>query len=218
MRHSKVSFFALVVFLMLAYLGSMRLNFAAETFSELQLLPKSQPLISFVLSDGTSYDYTEKNLVNKWSLIFFGFTHCPDICPLDVKVLGDVLALQDAQAQNSIQAIFISLDPERDALETIAAYTKNFNTKIKGITGANIELAKLTHFFGADYSRSAQSDGAPLNVPAGINMPGNIGSDYQVNHTARIFLINPQGEYVGSFPSPHNSQAIWHDLQLIIKR
>ena len=61
-------------------------------------------------------------------------------------------------------------------------------------------MAQLTNFFGADYNRRAQSEFEPLHISAGIDMPRDIDADYQVNHAARIYLVNPQGDYIGSFP------------------
>lgn len=220
MPHLKRTVFFAAALLVLVALSfhAVSMGRAHDDFSELQLLPKAQPVIGFSLSDISSQAFTEKNLTGKWTLVFFGFTHCADICPLELKILSEVLELQENAKESSAQVLFISLDPERDAHATIATYTKNFNAKINGVTGSNKELAKLTRFFGADYSRVAQSDGAPLNVPAGVNMPENITGDYQVNHPARIYLLNPQGHYVGSFTPPHNAKNIWNDMRLIIKR
>lgn len=220
MQQAKKNSFITVVMLVLVALSfhAVSTGRAQENFFELQMLPKAQPIISFSLSDVSVQPFTERNLNGKWTLVFFGFTHCADICPMELKILSEVLAFQEAANQDFAQAVFISLDPERDAHATIASYTKIFNEKIKGVTGANSELSKLTRFFGADYNRSAQSDGAPLNIPAGIDMPEHVSKDYEVNHPTRVYLLNPQGHYVGSFPPPHNASHIWNDLHLIIKR
>jgi protein SCO1 len=189
-------------------------------FHAAQLLPASKVLVSFKLEKNQNDFFTAENFTGRWSLIFFGFTSCPDFCPLELQKLGSVL--QYAQTSKvlpshlPLQVIFISLDPERDTPEKIKNYTAFFHPQMLGLSGSNSELAKIAQFFGADYSRQGLRNGLPVSIPSGVDMPENIANDYQLEHSARIFIINPQGAYIGSFAPPHNSELLWADLQLII--
>lgn len=133
-----------------------------------------------------------------------------------------------------MQVVFVGIDPERDSQEDLARFVVRFNKNIKAVTGDNRSLAELAHFFRADFNRRVNYQGQLLNIPAGFNLPdqtttpgspqtenadGGLAVDgYQVNHSNRIFLLNPQAEYLGSFSSPQDAEKIIADLQMIIKR
>lgn len=185
-----------------------------------QLLPIPKALPEIRLEKNKTEKVTAENFNGQWSLIFFGFTNCPDFCPLELQKLGELLQLsqQSQRSQFPVQVIFISLDPERDSPEKINAYTAFFNPQIVGLSSSNSELVKVAHFFGSDYSRKATSAGAVLNIPAGIDMPSNVENNYQVDHSARIYIVNPDASYVGSFAPPHNAEHMWDDLQSIMSK
>ncbi len=194
---------------------------AHQSLHSAQLLPASKATIEFRLEQDVSTVVTTKDLIGRWSLIFFGFTNCPDFCPLELQKLGKLLELaqqdKDVFQNQPLHVIFISLDPERDTAEKLTTYTAFFHNEIRGLRGSNTELAKISHFFGADYSRVATRAGSVLSVPAGIDMPIDASSDYQVDHSARIYIVNPQAAYIGSFAPPHNAERIWEDLQVIVE-
>jgi protein SCO1 len=148
-----------------------------------------------------------------WSLVFFGFTSCPDLCPLELQKLGKLLRLIDNK--QALQVVFVSVDPERDSQEKLAEYVAFFHEKIIGLTGKNANVAQLAQFFGASYDRSVILNGKVLSVPAGIDMPTNAGDAYQVNHSTRIFIVNPKGEFVGSFAPPHEVDHLLSDMQTL---
>ncbi|MES2822195.1 MAG: SCO family protein [Pseudomonadota bacterium] len=185
-----------------------------------QLLPMPKPLPEIKLEKSKTEIVTAENFTGHWNLIFFGFTNCPDFCPLELQKLGKLLQLsqQVQQAHFPVRVIFISLDPERDSPEKINAYTAFFHPQILGLSSSNLELVKVAHFFGSDYSRKATAAGALLNIPAGIDMPGNVENNYQVDHSARIYIVNPDAAYIGSFAPPHNAEHMWGDLQLIMSK
>lgn len=191
---------------------------ASPNFHSVQLLPEPKALTNFSLETQRGEEFTAKNFSHYWSLIFFGFTSCPEMCPLELQELTKVLKMAQKNGQTPLRVIFISLDPERDTRDVIEKYLATFNPDIIGLRGENKELAGLSHSFTADYHRSATLTGSPLNIPAGINMPADVESDYQVEHSGRIYLVNPHGQYIGSFSQPHNAHNIWADLQLILKR
>jgi protein SCO1 len=224
--------------LCIATLCVARLWFTNAKYEALQILPLPQPLVKFQLYGDGSRSFTQKDFRGQWHLVFLGFSHCADICPLELDIMARVLKqLQTAgQVRPRIQGVFVSLDPERDSQAVIDDYLAGFNHSISGedklagakklsiigVRGNHAELLRLVKFFGADYSRSLQLNGVTFNLPAGYAMPLGIEKtsqqDYQVNHSARLYLVNPNGQYIGSFPPPHDAQLIAKDLQMIIKR
>lgn len=214
----KLAIGAAVIAVALAGYCVARYFFAASGFHSVQFLPLPKPIIEFTLEDQKGGRFTAEKFNGYWSLVFFGFTHCPDICPMELQELAKVLRMAKQQKQTQVQVVFISLDPERDSAKKIADYLAAFSSGILGLRGANSELVLLNRFFDIDYSRSLQLDGSPLNIPAGVNMPDDIADDYQVDHSGRIFIIDPDGQYLGSFSQPHSAKNMWADLQMIIKR
>jgi protein SCO1/2 len=151
-----------------------------------------------------------------WSLVFFGFTSCPDYCPLELQRLAKVLNVMGAG--KSLQVVFVSVDPERDAQEKLAAYVSFFHPQIIGARGSNVALAQFAQFFGAAYDRSAIVNNKVLTIPAGINLPTDVGDQYQVNHSTRVFIVNPAGAFAGSFAAPYEVDDVVLDMQKLMER
>jgi protein SCO1 len=182
----------------------------------IQLLPQAKPLGDISFQDQQGQVFRRSNFSNHWTLLFFGFSSCPDLCPLELQKMAKVLRL--AGDSELLQLVFVSLDPERDTPEILSSYTDFFHPQLVGISASNQDLATFTQFFGAAYSRSYIVNDQMLNVPAGFAMPENAGNDYQVNHSTRIFVVNPHAEFVGSFEPPHDPALIWADMQLLMQR
>ncbi len=121
---------------------------------------------------------------DRFQLIAFGFVSCPDVCPTTMVEMQQVLAALGEHAK-ALQPIFISLDPERDTLEVLKAYTQNFDKRILGLTGS----AELLHFAARNFNvtyRKVQEPGAAPNV-------------YTMDHTAGMFLLGPDGQLLKKF-------------------
>lgn len=206
----------------LAVIASMGLGivFGAQQFSSppsvnvAQLLPstKTMPKFSFEKHDGEKV--SETIFHGHWNLVFFGFTSCPDYCPMELQKLGKLLSLMGAG--DDLQVVFVSVDPERDHQEKLANYASFFHPQIIGLRATNVELASFAQFFGAAYDRSVIVDGKLLSIPAGVDMPSTAGEHYQVNHSTRVFIVNPTGEYIGSFSSPYNLDDILFDMKALM--
>jgi protein SCO1/2 len=126
-------------------------------------------------------------------LLFFGYTHCPDVCP------GTLAALKKAQPQweaaaPDTQVVFFSVDPQRDTPEVLKGYVSYFDPKFVGVTAPREMLAGLARIFGIIYIRVAGSSGEP--------------NDYLVDHSASIVLIDPQGRLAGVLSAPHTPEDI----------
>jgi cytochrome oxidase Cu insertion factor (SCO1/SenC/PrrC family) len=137
----------------------------------------------FTLTDQTGRTRTDADFRGKLMLVYFGYTTCPDICPTDLMQIGLALdKLGDARAD--VQALFISVDPERDTTDVLAKYVANFNPRILGLTGTSAQVRAAADAYKAYYARYTPPDGAV----------------YLVDHTGFIYLMGRSGEYLGFFP------------------
>ena len=142
----------------------------------------------FVMTDHLGAQVGLSNLKGTWSLLFFGFTTCPDVCPTTLSVLNDaVRGLEEPPA-----VVMVSVDPDRDTPERLAQYVPAFNPDFIGYTGTFEETVKLAE---------------QLNIAFG-KVPGEVPGSYLVDHSASLVLIDPEGRYAGFIKAPHNSSNI----------
>jgi protein SCO1/2 len=120
-----------------------------------------------------------------WSLLFFGFTHCPDICPTTMSFLNRFVGELEGTEVEDTRVVMVSVDPARDTVQTLATYVPYFNPDFTGVTGDFLEVHRFA---------------TALNTPF-RKVPGQ-GDDYQVDHSANVVLINPRGDYHGFFKAP----------------
>lgn len=153
-----------------------------------------KPLREFVLTDHNSNPFDLARLKGNWSFLFFGFTHCPDICPSTLASLSKLREhlTEGINGSNNVQFVFISVDPKRDTAAILRQYTSYFDPSIVGVTGLELELRNLTGQLGALFEFESAPDQA----------------SYQVYHTSALFLINPQGQYVASMTPPLDISTI----------
>lgn len=136
---------------------------------------------------------SEETLKGRWTLLFFGFTHCPDICPSTLATLKQVAArlAENKTFADHGQVLFISVDPARDTSAALAEYVRYFDPRFLAATGTEAELNALTGPMGVIHAQ----------VPTG-------GGEYSIDHTASIFLIDPQLRVLGKFGLPHDAATI----------
>lgn len=164
---------------------------------------QARALPDFRLSDHNGEALTRERLAGKWNLIFFGFTHCPDICPTSLQVLSDMVrAIDDPDVVDALRVYFISVDPERDKPDTLGSYVTYFNPDFIGATAPLDNLKVLTGSIGIAHSIVDRNDGS---------------ADYDVEHSGAIVLINPRAEFAGLFSSPHDAMAMARDLTRIVE-
>lgn len=164
------------------------------------ILPATMELPAFALLDETGSAIGRDAFVGQWSLVFFGFTHCPDICPLTLQVLsGARRTLSDSGQDPLPQIVLVSVDPERDTPEVMQTYLGNFGDGTKGVTGDLDELQKLTKSLGIFFAKSVREDGS-----------------YSVDHSAVVLVINPDGQFHALFGAPHEIDNFVHDLPIIL--
>ena len=150
----------------------------------------------FTLADTTGKKVTDKDFRGRYMLVFFGFTACPDICPAGLQLMSAALGKIGAKADN-VTPIFISVDPARDTPEKIAAYVKNFNDRLVGLTGTPEEVAAVAKAYRVFYEKTP-NEAAP--------------ADYGMNHTSIIYLMGPDGEYVTHFTPTTSVDAMVEKL------
>ena len=135
----------------------------------------------FQLTDQAGQTVTEQNLKGKPTLIFFGFTHCPDVCPTSLFEISEVLKAMGKDADR-VNAFFVSVDPERDTAAAMKDYLSSFDPHLKGLTGNPEAVAKVLSSYRVYSKKVPLKDG-----------------DYTMDHTALIYLMDRDGRFVAPF-------------------
>lgn len=161
-------------------------------------LATPRAISAFRLSDQQGREFTPESLRGRWSLVFAGFTHCPDACPTTLALLNSVDQRLRASG-DAIQVVFLSVDPERDTVERLAGYVGHFNPRFVAVTGARAQIDALCRDLGIAYVRN----------------PG-VGGDYTVDHSAALVLIDPRARVAGYFRPPHDPAALAADLATLV--
>lgn len=137
----------------------------------------------FTLIDHTGKARTDADFRGKLLVVYFGFTYCPDICPTDLQNIGLALDRLGAAAEG-VQPLFITLDPERDTAAHLADYVPMFHPQLIGLTGDGAAVRKAADAYKVYYAKA----------------PNQRGDDYTIDHTAFIYLVGPDGKYIGFLP------------------
>jgi len=158
------------------------------------LFPDPKPLTAFAFTDHDNRVFDLSRLKGKWSFLFFGYTHCPDICPTTLAVLarahGNIV--KSTVGAKDVQFVFISVDPNRDTSSKLRQYVTFFDTTFLGVTGDNAQLGNLAGQLGAAYE---------LAITPGMD-------NYPVYHTAAVFLVDPRARYSAVFAPPLDAERI----------
>jgi protein SCO1 len=153
----------------------------------------------FKLVDQHGKTVTDRDFRGRYMLVFFGFTHCPDICPAELQVISAALDALGPKA-DKVVPIFITLDPERDTPEVMGDYVKNFGTNFVGLSGSAEAIAQAAKAYRVAYSKF---------VPEGQEDSKN----YSVDHSALVYLMGPDGQYVTHFSYGTPAQKMRETLQ-----
>lgn len=157
-----------------------------------------RPLSSFALIDHNAQRFAREQLQGRWSLLFFGFASCGDICPTTMAMLAStVKSLDDLPEAQRPRVVFVSVDPKRDTPQVLNTYVKSFHPDFIGVTGAQADVDAFSLSLGA---------------PSGIR-PLEVG--YAVDHSGSVFAINPRGEFQAIFSPPHTAAALAADYRIL---
>lgn len=169
-------------------------------------LPKPEFVMPFVLTTAENENFTDENLLGKWSVLFFGFTYCPDVCPTTLATLDNVMTGLDEKYPSLIkpQVVFISIDPERDNLAQLNKYIKYFNQDFVGVTGSQKQLNSLSRQMGVVYDKVFLGNGEESD-------------DYLMEHSTSLALINPKGGIQAILTAPHDVDTMVDDIAVVYR-
>lgn len=134
---------------------------------------------------------TERDFMGKWTVMYFGFTHCPDICPDELQKLAAAVDKIKKNAGIEVVPVFVSVDPERDAVEQVHEYVKEFHPNLIGLTGNPEEIKKVARAYRVYYMKTEEE-----------------GSDYLVDHSIVMYLMDPNMEFVKFYGKNNDVDAL----------
>ncbi len=138
----------------------------------------------FSLVDHRGENFTKSDLEGKWTLMFFGFTHCPDICPTTLAKLAQLTKGLDEKTLSKLHVVMVSVDPARDSVEKLAEYVPFFHPDFTGVTGEFMDILSFSRNVNVVFNKVVTGD------------------DYTVDHSGNIVLVNPEGHYQGFIKPP----------------
>ncbi|UII71660.1 SCO family protein [Pseudomonas sp. HN11] len=166
------------------------------------LLPQSRQLPPVTMTDQEGQPVVVNELKGKWSLLFFGYTFCPDICPTTLAQLRQIKSELPKDVVDKLQVILVSVDPNRDTPTQLKQYLGYFDPQFKGLTGTNVE----------DVQKVSNAVSIPF-IPADTSKP-----NYTVDHSGNLALIGPDGTQRGFIRAPLNNQKLVVQLPVLLQR
>lgn len=180
---------------------------AREKFSPIQgsILSPARKIAVPALTKDNSEVFTLNDLTGHWSLLFFGYTHCPDVCPITLGVTAQAKKIAEGNNVTFPKVVFISVDPERDKIEMLGEYVQYFDKDFIGVTGEADLIKALTLQMSVVYMKMQTED-------------GNDANGYLVDHSSALLLLNPEGKLVAFLNPPHDAATILKDIQTVVSR
>ncbi|WP_447528219.1 SCO family protein [Vreelandella sp. TE19] len=170
-----------------------------ETFRTTDI-EEIMPPLEFDLTNDDGQAASAEEYRGKTTLVYFGYTQCPDVCPLTLARFASILDRLDEQERDDVQMLLISVDPNRDTPEVLKRYTDAFGPEFTGLTGDKQEIDALTNRYRISYT---------------FEEPNERG-DYIVNHSSAVFAFNEEGEPRFLVRDPHSDQDVLADLRRVI--
>jgi protein SCO1/2 len=152
----------------------------------------------FSLVDQNGKSVTDAELKGKWQLVFFGYTHCPDICPTALNDLSLALDQLGAKKQD-VGIVFISVDPERDTPPVLKSYVESFGGPIEALTGTPDAVAQAAKAYKVYYAKHPRADGG-----------------YDMDHSALIYIMDPQGRFTATFTPDDTADTMAKRLEKLV--
>lgn len=199
-QHGRV-FLVIIVMILAIAAGLVASRFMIERTQDLraaQLFPTPRALTDFRMETAAGEPFTRADLEGQWSLLFFGFTNCPDVCPDTLAMLAQSMEqLRLMRREQLPQVVFVSVDPDRDQGDLLQEYTAWFDPSFVAVTGPEEQLQALTRQLGIVYWREN---------------PDPETGFYNVDHSAAVLIIDPQGRLHGRFGHPLVPEDVVADL------
>jgi protein SCO1/2 len=177
---------------LLGFLVAQQLDRESPALASGTWLPQPKPIADFELEDASGRPYTRADLERAPTLVYFGFTHCPDVCPTTLAKLAQV---RRQPGLASLRVLFVSIDPQRDTPGTVGLYAHAFDPSFEGVTGKPEQIQSVAKNFAVAVNR--------------VELPGG---DYTMDHSAVIFLVGRAG-IVAIFTPPFEVAALATDLR-----
>ncbi len=152
----------------------------------------------FQLVDQNGETFTDADLKGKWSLVYFGYTHCPDACPTALNDISIALS-QLGPKRDAVRPVFITVDPERDTPESLKEYVTSFDAPILALTGTAEQVAKAAKGYRVYYAKHPEA-----------------GGDYSMDHSSVIYVMDPEGRFTASFTHESAPEQISERLKKLI--
>lgn len=169
------------------------------------LLTQPRDIPSFLLTDTNGVPFSQNNLKDRWTMMFFGFTRCGFLCPTTMKELGKMYRRLEGHHVSSMpHVVMISIDPERDSLDQLKNYVKAFHPSFDGAAGSEEMTHALTKSLGVAYAKIKADPHSPAKTD-------------DIEHTGAIMLFNPSGQLAAFFTTPHLAEDMADDFELLLK-
>ncbi|MES0328169.1 MAG: SCO family protein [Gammaproteobacteria bacterium] len=165
------------------------------------ILPMAKDIGEFELLQSHNRVFNQDHLKAGWSLLFIGYTQCPDVCPTVLLSLKHTVSLMQQKNLIPPQVVFISIDPERDQIDSLNQYVHYFNKNFIGVTGDEEELDDLARQLAVYYKKVPGASGDITN------------DDYMMKHSASLLLLNPDGHLQAVLSAPHNPKVILESIR-----
>lgn len=164
------------------------------------VLEQREPLPDITLVDQAGRPASRAFFEGRWSVVFGGYTHCPDICPLTAALFAE-LDGRLRRRGDRVQFVFLSVDPARDTPDLLGRYLAHFGAGLHGLTGSEAEVDRFAHALGFAQVRNPATNG-----------------DYTVDHSAALVLIDPDAQVAGYFRPPYGVKRLEADLAPLAAR
>ncbi|MDF9393293.1 SCO family protein [Methylococcus capsulatus] len=165
------------------------------------LLPQPRPVADFVLTGDDGRPFTRADLAGRWTVVFVGYTHCPDVCPATLSRLKAAKARLGAEGER-LAVLFVSVDPERDTPDHLARYVRHFDQDFRAVTGPVDVLMALGRELGFVFVKNLGAE----------------GEGYGIDHSAELMLLDPRVRLVGYLIPPFRIEALAADFETILRK
>jgi len=155
---------------------------------------------AFTLINQDGRPTSDRQFAGKYRIVYFGFTHCPDVCPVDLQNIGKALRdldMSDPELAARVQPIFITVDPERDTPAVMKQYVAAFHPRLIGLTGTPEQIADVAKKYAAFFQKSEEEG----------------SGDYLVNHNRTTYLMGPEGQPIALLPSDQGADDVAAELK-----